>query len=252
LDNPRSISACVEKRTKKSAKELNNHKNKNILRKKHSDRQNNYSRISHYRTPVLFATSEGLHLRTIDDRLEGSYYFNDTGGRGRTGGKEKCWTAEPRFLCEFCDVALTVSTPTESTGNAQQSVRRGLRLPVLGEETLAEKDLYVSDNMTGDNIDEFVRRRNNSVEILVSKLNTTNNRNVPINDNRKETRVRFAQTVSEIPLSESGVWSAPEDQVSVEKSAHYKQNESPYVALNPFKSKPEVRVPIRSRINKSS
>lgn len=248
LDNPRSISACVEKRTQKLAKELNNHKNKNILRKKHSDRQNKYSRISHYRTPVLFATSEGLHLRTVDDRLEGSYYYNDSGGQGRTGGKEECWTVEPRFQCEFCDVALIVSTPTESIGNPQQSVRRGLRLPVLGEETLAEKDLYITDNLTGENTDEFVRKQSNSEEILVAKLNTMDNRNVSIHDNRKETRVRFAQTVSEIPLSESGVWSAPEDQVFVEKSAHYKQNESPCVALNPFKSKPKVR----SRINKLS
>lgn len=252
LDNPRSISASVEKRTQKSAKELKNHKNKNILRKKHPDRQNKYSRISHYRTPVLFATSEGLHLRTVDDRLEGSYYFNDTGGRGRTGGKEECWTVEPRFLCEFCDVALIASTPTESVGNAQQSVRWGVRLPVLGEEALTEKDLYISDNVTGDNIDESVRRRSNSEEILVAKLNKMNNRNVTINDNRKETRVRFAQTVSEIPLSESGVWSAPEDQVFVEKSAHYKQNESSYVALKPFKSKPKVSVPIRPRMNKLS
>jgi hypothetical protein len=252
LDNPRSISACVEKRTLKSAKKLNNHKNNNILRKKHSDSQNKYSRLSHYRTPVLFATSEGLHLRTVDDRLEGSYYFNDTGGRGRAGGKEECWTVEPRFLCEFCDVALIVSTPTESIGNPQQSVRRGLQLPVLGEETLAERDIYVSDSVTGDSIDEYVRRRNNSEELVVAKLNTRNNRNFSINDNRKETRVRFSQTVSEIPLSESGVWSASEDHVSVEKPAHYKHDESPYVALNPFKSKPKVSVPSRSRINKLS
>ncbi|XP_023711650.1 uncharacterized protein LOC111866695 [Cryptotermes secundus] len=244
LDNPRSISASVEIRTQKSAKELKNHKNKNILRKRHPDRQNKYSRISHYRTPVLFATSEGLHLRTVDDRLEGSYYFNDNGGRGRTGDKEECWTVEPRFLCEFCDVALIASTPTESIGNPQQSVRWGLPLPVLGEEALAEKDLYISDNVTGDNIDEFVRRRSNSGEILVAKFNKMNN--------RKETRVRFAQTVSEIPLSESGVWSAPEDQVFVEKSAHYKRNESSYVALKPFNSKPKVSVPIRSRMNKLS
>jgi hypothetical protein len=252
LDNQRSISACVEKRTLKSAKKLNNHKDKNILRKKHSDKQNKYSRISHYRTPVLFATSEGLHLRTVDDRLEGSYYFNDTGGRGRERSKEECWTVEPRFLCQFCDVALIVSTPTESIGNPQQSVRRGLQLPVLGEETHAEKDLHVSDSLTRDSIDEYVRRRNNSEELAVAKLNTRNNRNVSINDSRKETRVRFAQTVSEIPLSESGVWSAPEDQVSVEKSAHYKHDESSYVALNPFKSKPKVIVHNGSRINKLS
>jgi hypothetical protein len=249
LDNPRSISACVEKRTQKSVTDLKNQKEKHILRKRHSDRHNKYSRISHYRTPVLFATSEGLHLRSFDDTLESGYYFNDTGGRCRARGKEEGWTIEPRFLCEFCDVALIVSTPTESIGNTKQNIRRGIRLPVLGEETIAEKDLHISDDLTGDNVDEFVRKGTNSEELLMAKLNTTNNRNVSINDNRKVARVRFAQTVSEIPLSESGVWSAPEDQVFAEQSEHYKGNESPYIALNTFKSKPKANVPNRSRMN---
>jgi hypothetical protein len=252
LDNPRSISACVEKRAQESSKGLNCHKKGHILSKRNSDRQNKYSKISHYRTPVLFATSEGLHLRTVDDRLEGSYFFNDTGGRGRAGGKRERWTVEPKFLCEFCDVALIVSTPTESTGNPQQSVRWGQRLPVLGEETFAEKDLHLSDNLAGDNIDEFVGGRNTSDEFIVAKFSTKNNRNVPISDNRSEARVRFAQTVCEIPLSESGVWSATEDHVSAEQSAHYKRNQSSYVALNPFKSNLKVDVANRSHTNKLS
>jgi hypothetical protein len=247
MDNPRSISACVEKRAQESSKGLNSHKKCNILSRRNSDRRNKYSRISHYRTPVLFATSEGLHLRTVDDRLGGSNLFNDTGGRGR-----ERWTVEPKFLCEFCDVALIVSTPTESTGYPQQSVRWGQRLPVLGEETFAEKDLHLSDNLTGDNIDEFVGGRNSSDEFIVAKFSTKNNRNVPISDRRADGRVRFAQTVCEIPLSESGVWSATEDHVSAEQSAHYKRNESPYVSLNPFKSKFKVDVSNRSHTNKLS
>jgi hypothetical protein len=246
LDNPRSISACVEKRARESAKGLSSHKKNNILSKRNSDRQNKYSRISDYRTPVLFATSEGLHLRTVDDRLEGSCFFNDAGGRGRAGGKGERWTVEPKFLCEFCDVALVVSTPPEPTGNPQQSVKWGQRLPAVGEETCAERDLHVSDNLAGDDSDESARRRNNSGEFMVAKFSTRNSRS----DNRTETRVRFAQTVSEVPLSESGVWSATEDHVSMPQSTHCKRNESPCVALNPFKSKPKANVANRSHTNK--
>jgi hypothetical protein len=253
LDNPRSISACVQQRTQKSATGLNSNKKKHILSKKISDRRDKYSRISHYRTPVLFATSEGLHLRTVDDRLEGSYCFSDTGRHSRVGGKGESWPVEPRFLCEFCDVALIVSTPTESIGHPQHGIR-WRSLPVLAEDSLAfaEKDLHVSDNLTADTTDKSVGQRNNNKEVAVEKIGRGNSRNGPISDSRTETRVRFAQTVCEIPLSESGVWSAPEDHASVEQPPYYKRKGSSYAAVNPFRTKPKVNVADRSRGSKLS
>lgn len=245
LDNPRSISACVEKREHLSVQELNNEKKKHISRKINRTNRDKYARIAHYRTPVLFATSEGLHLRLVDDRLENSYHLNetDTGELGAGGGKEQCWTVEPRFLCQFCDAALIVSTPTKTLGNSvsQQTISRGLKPPVFVEETLAEGDLQVSDDFTGDISGGYVRERSDGQETPV----TTNNRNVSIN-NRKPTRVRFAQTVSEIPLTESGVWSATEDQGVVEQSVFYKHNEPQHTGYL-LKQKYMVNEPSRSR-----
>jgi hypothetical protein len=231
-----------------------NAKNRQATRKINPHKKDKYTRISHYRTPVLFATSEGLHLRSVDDRFGGSYYFSetDTGGRDSTEGKEECWTVEPRFLCEFCDVALIVSTPTDSVGNpnSKHSVRRGLRRPVFGEQTLAEEDVHVSDDVSGDT-DEFKRKGNEYERLLLAINDKAKDRNIYIDETRA-TRVRFAQTVNEIPLSESGVWSAPEDQVFVEKSALHKQNDSQNIALRQLKLKSEVSVPNRYSMAKSS
>lgn len=253
FDTPRSISACVEKRTQQSLQDLNT-KNREATRKINPHKKDKYTRISHYRTPVLFATSEGLHLRSADDRFGGSYYSSETdiGGRDSAGGKEECWTVEPRFLCEFCDVALIVSTPTDTVGNpnSKHNVKRGLRRPVFGEQTLAEEDVHVSDDVAGDT-DEFKRKGNKYERLLLAINDKTKDRNIYI-DNTRATRVRFAQTVSEIPLSESGVWSAPEDQVFVENSAFHRQNDSQNFALRQLKSKSEVSVPSRYSVAKSS
>jgi len=253
FETPRSISACVQKRTRQSVQDLNT-KNRQTTRKINPHKKNKYTRISHYRTPVLFTTSEGLHLRYVDDRFGGSCYFSETdiGGRDSAGGKEECWTAEPRFLCDFCDVALIVSTPTDSVGNpnSKHSVRRGLRRPVFGEQTLAEEDIHVSDDVAGD-ADEFKTKENEYERLVLAIKDKTDERNIYI-DNTRATRVRFAQTVSQIPLSESGVWSAPEDQVFVEKTALDRQNDSQNIALRQVKLKSEVSVPSRYSMAESS
>ncbi|PSN48853.1 hypothetical protein C0J52_17018 [Blattella germanica] len=263
LDTARSISACVEKRAQAETETIQN--NQQVTRKKYLGKRDKYRRIAHYRTPVLFATSEGLHLRLVDDRLEDSYYYNDTqiGSRGAAGGKEQCWTVEPRFLCEFCDVALIASTPSESIGypgtNPQQSlgasmnIRKPARPHVFSEQTIAEGDLHVSDE-TGDSSGEFaskLAKRQNDRHDLVRRNNELNTKNVPVNNNRKIPRVRFAQTVSEIPLSESGVWSAPEDQNAIEQSILNKKKEPPDIPLNQLNPKPKQTgniAPARSRI----
>jgi hypothetical protein len=129
-------------------------------------------------------------------------------------------------------------------------VRHGLRRTVFGEQTLAEEDVQVSDDVAAD-ADEFKRKRNEYERLLLAINDTTNERNIYI-DNTRATRVRFAQTVSEIPLSESGVGSVPEDQVFVEKSALNRQNEPQNIALRQLKCKSEVRVPNRYSMAKSS
>jgi len=252
FDTPRSISACVERKTQQSVQDLNI-RNRQATRKIYTRKKDKYTRISHYRTPVVFATSEGLHLRSVDDRFGGSHYFSETfiGGRDSAGGKEERSTVEPRFLCEFCDVALTVSTPTDSVGNpsSKHSFRRGLRRPAFGEQTHAEDDVHVSDDVTGD-ADEFKRKGNEYERLLLAIKDKTKDGNVYI-DNTRSTRVRFAQTVSEIPLSESGVWSGPEDQVFVEKMALRTQNDPENVALRQLKLKSENTVPSRYSMAKS-
>ena len=253
FDTPRSISACVEKRRQQSFQDLKT-KNGQATRKINPHKKDKYTRISHYRTPVLFATSEGLHLRSVDDTLDGSYFISETGIGGRVSaeGKKKRRTVEPRFLCEFCDVALIVSTPTDSLGNpnSKHSVRRGLRRPVFGEQTVAEEDINVSDDVASDT-DEFIKKGNEYERLLLAINDKTNDRNTYI-DSTRATRVRFAQTVSEIPLYESGVWSAPEDQIFVEKSALHRQNDSENIALRQLKLKSEVSVPSRYNRAKSS
>ena len=121
---------------------------------------------------------------------------------------------------------------------------------MFGEETLAEEDIHVSDDVAGDS-GEFIRKRNEYEEVLLEINNKTKNRNIYI-DNTRATRVRFAQTVSEIPLSESGVWSGPEDQVFLEKSKLHRQDESQNIALNQLKFKCKVSVPSRNSTAKSS
>jgi hypothetical protein len=121
------------------------------------------------------------------------------------------------------------------------------------EETLAEEDMQVSEDMTGESSGEFGRKPSYGQETLLA----INNRNVSINNNnnnnnnnRKVTRVRFAQTVSEIPLSESGVWSAPEDQGLVQESALYKQSE-PQHHFQLLNQKSKVNAPTRFRMETS-
>ncbi|XP_069681114.1 uncharacterized protein [Periplaneta americana] len=282
LDTARSISACVEKRTLASEQGVSNQVNKTNSRKRYLNKKDKYTRTAHYRTPVLFATSEGLHLRLVDDRLQDSYYLNDAdiGAPGAAGGKEQCWTVEPRFLCEFCDVAIITSTPSESINNPANSLqhsygasmRKSSKPPVFGEQSLAEEDLHVSDDLTGDSSGEFARKRNAAKNDVLVKKNNFNNRNVSINNrnvsinnrnvsinnrnvslnNKKVPRVRFAQTVSEIPLSESGVWSSPEDQGLMEQSFVSKRNESQNIAPNSLKQKQNVNAIARGRIEKPS
>jgi len=259
LDTVRSVSASVEKRVLSSAAEIVQAR-KDSTKKRYRTRKDKYRRIAHYRTPVLFATSEGLHLRIVDDELEDSYYFNETevGGRAAAGGKEQCWTVEPRFLCEFCDVALMLTTPSDTPGNpginlqqsynASMNKRRGSKSKahVFGEDTIAEGDVHVSDE-TGDSSGEFASKfakaQSEKQDTFVYNNNEINKK-ASVN-NRKIPRVRFAQTVSEIPLSESGVWSAPEEQNVVDQSPYEQQD----IPLNSLKSKPNAaNVPSRSRV----
>ncbi|KAJ9594241.1 hypothetical protein L9F63_014401, partial [Diploptera punctata] len=265
LDTARSISACVEKRAEVLSTETQI--KKDITRTKYRRKKDKYRRIAHYRTPVLFATSEGLHLRLVDDQLEDNYYFNeaDVGGRAAAGGKEQCWTVEPRFLCEFCDLALVITTPSDISGNpgmnlqqsygASMNMRRKSKTNphVFIEDTITEGDIHVSDE-TGDSSGEFASKFAKSQSEKQDNFEFNNNeinKKVSSNNNRKIPRVRFAQTVSEIPLSESGVWSAPEEQNNLEQGIYNNHYEQQSIQMNNFNSKPKtnsVNIPARTRV----
>jgi hypothetical protein len=61
---------------------------------------------------VLFATSDGLHMRVVDS--------NYTGGGGGDGFEDNTnlmddsikaqWTVDPQFITEFCDLTVPAGT----------------------------------------------------------------------------------------------------------------------------------------------
>ena len=59
-------------------------------------------RIVIYRVPVLFATSEGLHLRLADENYSGftekEVYLNES--------IKSQWAVQPEFITEFCDLQV--------------------------------------------------------------------------------------------------------------------------------------------------
>nr|CAD7435372.1 unnamed protein product [Timema monikensis] len=106
----------------------------------------------------------------------------------------------------FCPGILT-STPIEIAArdtinihtNYETSVKRNSNKqpPIFGEESVAEEDLRISESLNSE-----YEKSSNKVGL---REEVFPNKNV----NRKV--VRFAQAVNEIPLTESGVWSATED-----------------------------------------
>ncbi|XP_068082097.1 uncharacterized protein [Anabrus simplex] len=200
LDDARSVSASVAKK----ALQNNAGAKKKFRKKKTKEKNNKYRRIASYRTPVLFATSEGLHLRLVDNRMEESGLVSEKDD----GPQEPLWLGEPRFICEFCDLAIITSTPIESVVNPGNNVHsyavgRSHKQPArFVEDAVAEKDLHLSDHH-GDP-GQFYTSFRKDEEIIPRKTNS----------NKKI--VRFAQKVDEIPLAESGVWSAPEDALQPE------------------------------------
>jgi hypothetical protein len=151
-----------------------------------------------------------------------------------------------------------LTTPSDTPGNPginlQQSYNASMnkrigsksKAHVFGEDTIAEGDVHVSDE-TGDSSGEFASKfakaQSEKQDTFVYNNNEINKK-ASVN-NRKIPRVRFAQTVSEIPLSESGVWSAPEEQNVVDQSPYEQQD----IPLNSLKSKPNAaNVPSRSRV----
>nr|CAD7268353.1 unnamed protein product [Timema shepardi] len=164
--------------------------------KKNKYKKEKYIRMAHYRTPVLFATSEGLHLRLV----EGKFSENGLSESGRSF-VNKALIAEPSFLCQFCDIGILTSTPIEIAArdtNYETSAKRhsNKQPPIFGEESVAEQDLRISESLNLE-----YEKSSNKVGLREEVFHNNVNRKV----------VRFAQAVNEIPLTESGVWSAAED-----------------------------------------
>lgn len=81
--------------------------------------------VTNYNVPVLFASSEGLYLRLVDDNFgpndgvkkESSANAEDTLAEDSTLKNQ--WSIEPRFVMEVCDLQLPMSasrgrTPAQS------------------------------------------------------------------------------------------------------------------------------------------
>lgn len=71
-----------------------------------------------FSVPVLFATSEGLHLRIVDDNHQG---LPDHKGYLEESIKSQ-WTVEPEFLTEFCDLQVITGTETVPPSPRKQLV----------------------------------------------------------------------------------------------------------------------------------
>ena len=63
-----------------------------------------------YNIPVLFATSEGLHLRLVDDNF-GPQDSNASNGQNDLleDSLKNQWSLEPKFVMEVCDLQLPLS-----------------------------------------------------------------------------------------------------------------------------------------------
>nr|CAD7205190.1 unnamed protein product [Timema douglasi] len=139
--------------------------------------------------------------------VEGKFSENGLSASGRSLVNNKALIAEPSFLCEFCDIGILTSTPIEIAArdatnthtNYETSAKRisNKQPPIFGEESVAEQDLRISESLNSE-----YEKSSNKVGLREEVF--ANN-----NVNRKV--VRFAQAVNEIPLTESGVWSATED-----------------------------------------
>ncbi|TRY77226.1 hypothetical protein TCAL_10565 [Tigriopus californicus] len=99
--SPRPISAYLRRQRKELQKQKKKFKN-----------------ITNYSVPVLFATSEGLHLRVVDDNHQG---LPEHKGFLEESIKSQ-WTVDPEFLTEFCDLQVITGTETVPPSPRKQLV----------------------------------------------------------------------------------------------------------------------------------
>lgn len=170
---PRSVSAYVKELKDKDFRKKHEYKKKREKFKKTSD----------FHTPVLFATSSGLHLRIVENGFQNS--------------KNSFWPAEPKFVLEFCD--LVVNVPRGSPPKKKVIPKLSQTPPTV------KKDVRVEDEVA----------------------------------NKKGKCVRFAQGVSEIPLTESGIYSSDDQAVGTDWN---------FVKIKPYESYGDLK-PLPNRVS---
>jgi hypothetical protein len=70
--------------------------------------QKKFKKVANNNVPVLFASSEGLFLRLVDDNFGGA--FNDHKHKDILDDSIKAqWSVEPKFVMEMCDLQLPKS-----------------------------------------------------------------------------------------------------------------------------------------------
>lgn len=185
---PRSVSAYVKELKDKDFRKKHEYKKK----------REKYQKMSDFRTPVLFATSEGLHLRTVDTSYEMS------SSNSKNSSRNMFWPMEPKFVCEFCDLVQNIKL---ETSRKKRIIPKLSQTPPLSR-SIMEKDIKLEDEVTS-------------------------------NKDKRGKCVRFAQGVSEIPLSESGIYSSDDQAVVTERN---------FVQIKPYESYNEPK-PLLNRVS---
>ncbi|KAJ1526144.1 hypothetical protein ONE63_009305 [Megalurothrips usitatus] len=196
-------------------------------------------------TAVLFATGQGLHLRTLDPRWGVESEDADDvstwvaggarGGRGGGGGPSDSsfppapvgpWAADsqPRYVFQFCDLAVIEDLPKYSPEASTAVATIGLPA-VLGDADTARRRKVIRDADDGE--PSLTREE---LQASLAKPRSI------AHSLRKN--VRFASVVSEIPLTgplssvaevdvESGVWSDPTSSSSTTTASASSEADSP-------------------------
>ena len=101
-------------------------------RREWEKKQKKFKNIANYNVPVLFASSEGLYLRLVDENY----------GNFQTEGKldedilddsiKAQWSVEPKFVMEICDLAVPMSAKRSRTQEQGAQQDFGTTVTVIG------------------------------------------------------------------------------------------------------------------------
>ena len=84
-------------------------------RREWEKKQKKFRNVANYNVPVLFATSEGLYLRLVDENYGPEGFKKPPKDDVLDDSIKAQWSVEPRFVMEVCDLQLPASAPRGRT-----------------------------------------------------------------------------------------------------------------------------------------